>query len=83
MLFRYERSEWIQRENRECLLLEGWVPPILVADMGQSLVLRVHLLSIIITIERVVDETLYSFLQLNVRLGSRQNLTHPSDAMLQ
>ena len=54
------------RENREYLLLEGGLPLILVAGMGRSLVLRVHLLPVIATFERVVDGTLHSLLQLNV-----------------
>ena len=82
-MFCSEGSEWIWRENRERLYLEGGLSPILVADMGQSLTLRVHLLSIIVTPERVVNGTLHSLLQLNVRLGSGQDFTHPCDVMLQ
>ena len=44
-----------QRENREYLLLKGGLTPILVAGMGQSLMLRVHPLSFITALERVVD----------------------------
>jgi len=44
VLSRSEGSECIQRENRECLLLEGGLPQILIAGMGRSLALRVRLL---------------------------------------
>jgi len=36
MLFHSEGSEWIHRENLECLLLESGLPPILAASMGQN-----------------------------------------------
>ena len=56
VLFRSEGSEWIWRENRECLLLEGGLPRILVINMGQSLALWVCLLPVITLLERVADD---------------------------
>ena len=82
MLFRPEGSEWIWRESWERLLLEGELSPILVTNMGRSLALQVRLLPVIPAFERVIDKTLYG-LQLNVRLCSGHDLTHPCDAMLQ
>jgi len=69
-LFLLEGSEWIQKENRKCLLLEGGLPLILIIGMGQNLSLRVCLLPVVLVLKEVVDETLHSFLQLNVRLVS-------------
>ena len=83
MLFYSKGSAWIQRKNWECLLLESGLPPFLVAGVGQGLLLQVHFLSFITASESVVGETLHSFFQLNVRLGSGQDFTHPSDTMLQ
>ena len=70
VLFHSEGSEWIRGENREHQLLEGRLPPILVACMGRSLALQVYFLSVIAMFERVVNWTLYSLLQLNIRLAS-------------
>ena len=50
-------SEWIWEENRECLLLDGVMPPVLVAGMGWF-ALVVHLLPIVGALEGVVDRTL-------------------------
>ena len=50
---------------------EGGLPPILVVGMDRSLTLLVHLFTIIIAFERVVDGTLHSLLRLNVSLGLR------------
>ena len=83
VLFSFEGSEWIQRGNRERMLLEGELPPIMVAGMGQSLVLWVCLLSTKAPFKRLVDGTLCSLLQLNVRLGPGQDFTHPRDVVLQ
>ena len=66
ILFCPEGSEWTRREDREHLLLEGGLPPILITDMGRSLVLRVCFLSAMVVLERVIDGTLHSLLQLNV-----------------
>ena len=55
VLFCSEASERINREIWEHLLLEGGLPPILVASIGQSLALRVHLFSIVVEFKRVVD----------------------------
>ena len=83
VLFHPEGSKWIRRENRESMLLEGGLPLILVSGMGWNLSLRVRLLSVVVTLEGVVDETIHSFLQLKLRLDSRQDFTHPSDVILQ
>ena len=40
-------------------------------------------LPVIAALEGVVGGTLHSFLQLDVRLGSTQDFTHPSNVMLQ
>jgi len=69
VLFCSKSSEWIWKENRERLLLEDGLPLILVAGMGRSFTLRVHLLSFTAAFERMIDRTLHSLLQLNVRLG--------------
>jgi len=81
VLFSSECLGWIQTENREHLLLEGGLPPILVIGVGQSRALRV--LSIIDAFERVVDITLYNLFQLNVRLFPGQDFTYPSAVILQ
>ena len=83
VLFSSKGSAWIWRENWKCLLLESGLLPSLVAGIGQGLMLRVHLLSFIAASESVIGKTLHSFFQLNVRLGSGQDFTHPSDTMLQ
>jgi len=65
VMFRLEGLEWTWREDRERLLLEGGLSPILIIGIGWSLALRVHLLYIIIMFEREVDGALHSLLQLN------------------
>jgi len=65
-----EGSEWIQRENWERLLLEGGLPPNSRFWNLSEFSLRVHLLLVLAAFEGVVDKTLHSFLQLNVRMGS-------------
>jgi len=69
VFFHFEHLEWIRRDSRECLLLEGGLPPILVTSIGQSLVMRIYLFSVVVALERVVDRTIHSLLQLNIRLG--------------
>ena len=56
---------------------------ILVTGMGQSLALRVYLRFVIVVFERIIDRTLHSLIQLNIRLGSEYDLTYPRDVMLQ
>ena len=69
VFFHFENLEWIRRDSQECLLLEGELPPILVTSIGQSLVMRIYLFSVVVALERVVDRTIHSLLQLNIRLG--------------
>jgi len=55
VLLRSEGSEWIGGENREWLLLEGGLPPILVAGMNRGFALRIHLLPLVVVLKRVAD----------------------------
>ena len=61
----------------------GWLPPILLTSMGWSFMSQLRLLSIATAFERLVDKVLHCFFQLDVRLGSGHDITHPSDVLLQ
>ena len=71
--------------ERESETSASWrrVAPILVGGMDRNFTLRVHLLSVIAALEGVVDGTFHSLLQLDIGLGSGQDFTHSSNALLQ
>ena len=82
VFFYLEGLEWIRRENRERLSFVGRLPLIRVTGMGESFVPRLRLLSVIATFERLVGGALHHLLKLDVRLGSEEDLTHPSYVIL-
>jgi len=71
-------SEWALLRSRDRTLLESALPATQVVDGGASM-MWLRVLSIIATVKSLVGGVFYCFLQLNIQLGSIQDLTPTSD----
>ena len=66
---------------KERTLLESALPVTQVVD-GGAFVMWPRVLSVVTTVERLVDGAFHCFLQLDIRLGSVQELTLTVDVVL-
>jgi len=82
MLSHLEGLSELSERTKNALSFVGGLPPSRVTGIGWSFVLQLRLLFIVVAFERQVRGTFHRFLQQDVRLDSKQDITHPSDVMI-